>query len=108
MSMDALKAIKLAEDEADDIKRQAAQKARDIISAIEREGDELLRKVTKEAQNNSQALLAEATRDAEMEIDLLHKAHEKQKMELITNAAVKMNAAVSLIVGKVVGLNGNR
>jgi len=108
MSMDALKLIKIAEDEADDIKRQAIQKAREIVLAAEREGDSLLRNVTKEAQQNSLGLLEKASREAETEIELLRKTHENQKQVLINKSNIGMQKAVSLIVGKVVGLNGNR
>jgi len=108
MSMDALKLIKIAEDEADDIKRQAIQKAREIVLAAEREGDSLLRNVTKEAQQNSLVLLEKASCEAEKEIELLRKTHENQKQVLINKSNIGMQKAVSLIVGKVVGLNGNR
>jgi len=108
MSMDALKSIKLTEDEADDLKKQAVQKAREIVVAAEREGDSLLRNVTKEAQQNSQVLLEKAEREAETEVELLRKTHEKQKQILIKKANAGMQKAVSMIVGKVVDLNGNR
>ena len=108
MSMDALKSIKLTEDEADDLKKQAVQKAREIVVAAEREGDSLLRNVTKEAQQNSRVLLEKASCEAETEIEILRKTHENQKQVLIDKSNIGMQKAVSLIVGKVVGLNGNR
>jgi len=108
MSMDALKLIKLAEDEADDIKRQAVQKAREIVLAAEREGGELLRNVTKVALHDSKLFLEKAEQDAGTEIELLRKSFEKQKQVVINKANAGMQKAVSLIVGKVVGLNGDR
>jgi len=108
MVMDALKAIKLSEEEADEIRRQAAHKAREIVLAAEREGDETLRNMTKEAQRNSKLLLEKAEVEAQNEIAILSETHDKQKEALIRDANEAMERAVSSIVGKVVGLNGNR
>lgn len=108
MSVDTINFIKEAEEKADDIKRQAILKAREIVFEAEKESDELLRKVNKDASLKKNELIAAAELEARSQIEMLKEKYDKQGKEISDIALKKMDEAVSLIVRKVVGQSGNR
>lgn len=101
-SMEVLDQIKDAEKQAEDIRRQAAQDARNIIGnaqdQAEKLADELLRKTIEAGKN----LMDETEAETLKEIESIKQKNDAKISALKTGAENNLDEAVSFVLGRIV------
>lgn len=107
MSEQRLKRVRQAEIAAEKARKQADEDAAAIVSNGNKEARNLLDSAEKEAKADYDAKLARA--DSKAEADFRERVDKEQRVcdNIKSHAHVSMNEAVDLIVGKVMGSNGN-
>lgn len=108
MSLEYMKQIAKAEEEADEIRKTAAADAKAAIDAGRREAQVLKDNAAREARAAYEAVIAEAEEKAANAYDqkLAEVAKECEAMK--AEARKNMDAAVDIIIGKVVDTSGDR
>lgn len=107
MDMDAIKEIRQAEQRAEEIKKQAMEKARDILRIAEEEGNLFVVEVTQQAQQEKQQFMHQAEEEAKKEIEILNQKAEEECKKIRQMAQTKLDEAISLVMGKVVNMHGH-
>lgn len=107
LSMDVLNMIHQAEADAEKIRLDALQKAKDIIRQAGDEGAEILKCSQKEAEDEKNRLIDAAEKGAEVEISKLSSQTDKKCQEIEKAAQEHMGQAVDFIMGRIVNSNGN-
>nr|PZN09646.1 MAG: hypothetical protein DIU64_08265 [Caldicoprobacter oshimai] len=107
MGIDAIKEIRQAEQQAEEIKKQAMEKAREILRRAEEEGNRFLVEVTQQAQQERQQFMRQAEEEARKEIEALNQKAEEECQKIRQMAQAKLDKAISLIMGKVVNMHGH-
>lgn len=104
MSIDILNEIKSTEEQADQIEAQAQLKARDIIASARKDAAAMVEKAARQAELDAKNIIKAYEEKAARDI-LNMKAEINTKCNMIReNSAGKLEDAVDLIVGRIVGL----
>ena len=107
MSMEVINIVQKAEADAEKIRLDALQKAKDIIRQAEEEGQRSIDEVYEQSDAERKTLIAAAERKAQEEIsNMTHDTDQKCK-DIVDAAQGRMVKAVDLIMRKVVGSDGN-
>lgn len=107
MSIEVLKFIKKAEEEAEDIIMKSAADARKIILQAETKSRQLLEKLDSDIEEKRKKIISEAEESANTEIKIKMEEITQQCTDIKRKAREKIDEAVSIIVGRIVKLNGN-
>lgn len=101
-SMEVLKDIRQVEEQAEDIKRQAAEKARTIIRQGEYEADGFIDHVLQEAAGEEQKIMKAAEEEARIEIEALNTKNQEECSQIKAMAERNLPKAVTFVLGRIV------
>lgn len=107
MSLDAINAIRETEEQAEQIRKDAAQKARDMVQQAAAETDIRNENAIRQAQADGEALLENARRQALEEISRMNDENEKVCRLITSQAEERLNEAAAFILGRVVKTYGH-
>lgn len=107
MSIEVLKYIKKAEEEAEEIIKKAAADARQIVLQAENQSRQLLEENESDIENKRKKLISEAEESANAEIKARMEEIARQCADIKARAMERIDDAVNIIVGRIVNLNGN-
>lgn len=102
MAIEQIKLIKKAETEAEQIRRDSKQKSKEVISEAERLASSLLDDANRQAEEYLKEVLSRAELDGDEEYNQVLSKASIEVDEHISLAEKNIDAAVSMIVGKVV------
>jgi len=107
VSIEVLKIIKQAEDRAELIKKEAAQKAKQIVVNSNAEASRILDEASAKAESNKSDVIKNTELEAQILYDqIIDKAEVKCK-DILINAESNMDNAVSIILERIVKINGD-
>ena len=106
--MKLVEAIKEAERQADALRREAQQKARQMMQEAEKQAVQLLKEKITAARGQQQALLSEAEAGARQEASTWKDLHQKEIEKVRALARTRLPEAVEMIVKKVVKTYADR
>jgi V/A-type H+-transporting ATPase subunit G/H len=101
-SMEVIKRIKEAEEQAEGIRQEAIQKGRDIMINAQEEADRLANELIKKTIERGNNLMAETEAEATREIESLKQKNDIKISELRARAQENLNEAVSFVLGRIV------
>jgi len=102
MSLEAIKKISMAEEDAEKMRFDAQLSAKKILSAAEEDGKAMLKTILKESENEISRIFSAAD---ERSKEASEKASENARLEceaLEKSASLRMEKAVSAIVERIV------
>lgn len=101
-SMEVLNRIRAAEARAEEIRKEAQEEARKILSRAQDEAEELARNLRRETIEQGNKLMAETEIQAKEEIEALREDNKALISKLRTEAEANLDEAVSFVVGRIV------
>lgn len=101
-SMEVIKQIQEAEEQAEEIRKKAVQEARDIMNNAQDEAEELAQEMLKRAIEQGNNLMVETEAQANREIESLKQKNEIKISELKAKAQDNLDEAVSFVLGRIV------
>lgn len=107
MSMEIIAAIREAELQAERIKKQSLDDARQIVAEANNQGYKLMEQTIEEAEKESADLIKKAEKSAEDEIRKLKSIVDEECAEIKQHAMKKIDMASARIVERVVNFHGN-
>ncbi len=105
--MQVLRDIRLSEEEAERIRRSAAQKAREIAAAAEAEAQKRAREGAEAARLLHSQMMQQSADKARLAAQAQKAAHAAQLDKLQTQGRERLTIACDLIVGRIIG-HGHR
>lgn len=107
MSLEIIKSIKQAEQEAERVVEASIIRARDIVSDAEKQRQTILGNALKEAKQESDEIMKKSEAKAQEEVQKILKRTEEEIQLLKKETEPKINRAIDFIIEKVVKVNGN-
>jgi V/A-type H+-transporting ATPase subunit G/H len=107
VTVEILKSIKQAEDEADMVRRQSLADARQILSDAKAEAQKLAEQLLKAAEAEAAAIISQARTAASGEADRMDRAASAESEGIMVQAGSEMDKAVEAIVGRIISSYGN-
>lgn len=107
VSIEILKLIKEAEDQAELIKKEAAQQVKQIASNANAESSRILDAAKSKAESNSKDVLISAESEAQLIYDRIMKEAASKCDNVSKNSEGNMEKAVSIILERIVRTSGN-
>lgn len=99
MSKDAMAQVALAEKEAQDIRREAAEEAKRILAAAEKDGQAELERIQKETDTALRAEIESIRKKADELLERSRREAEETAKEQMIQARRGLGTAVKLIIG---------
>ncbi|HZK34451.1 MAG TPA: hypothetical protein VFD33_03995 [Bacillota bacterium] len=106
MSKDVISDIKKTEDQAEQIHKDAMEKANLIVQEASIDAEDIHASIIKKAEEDGQTRLEETRRQAEEQIKGLREENDRTYQELKSSAERRMDAAATFIRERIV-TNGN-
>ena len=107
MIMNVMDEIKQIEEQPQDKKRQAMEKARPILNQAEQDGENLISSTIQQAQQEKKQFIKQAEEEAEKENQELNRKTDMECQKIRQFARSRMDDAISLVMGKVVKTHGH-
>lgn len=107
MSIESMKRISQAEEEAVSIRRQAQTEAKLTQDQSKKQAADIISAAKKQAEENYRAILAKAEEEAEAVFEGKLAAVQNECESMKSEARAKLPEAVKIITGKVVKSSGN-
>ncbi len=107
MSLDAVSDIRATEQEAEQIRKEAAEKARALVQQATAEAERLEASIIQKAKQDGEAALEAARLKAEEEISRLQGENDALSQEIVASAQGHMDEAVAFIKERIVKSYGN-
>jgi vacuolar-type H+-ATPase subunit H len=102
MSVDILREITAAESQAEKTEADAAQAAREIITAARKDASDMKARLLQEAEEEAGSILKAFEEDARQQISELDMQIQAQCDDLAKNSGARLDKAVDFIVGRIV------
>lgn len=106
MAFDIIKNIVEAEKQADDIKSKASEQIKALKGGVDSTVLEKFSNAKKEATAEEEKLVQKAKDDSKEKVDAILSKAKKECDEIFSKAKAKEEAAISAVIGKVVGSDG--
>ncbi|HOB20611.1 MAG TPA: hypothetical protein PK830_05595 [Candidatus Atribacteria bacterium] len=107
LSLDAVSDIRATEQEAEQIRKEAAEKARALVQQATAEAERLEASIIQKAKQDGEAALEAARLKAEEEISRLQGENDALSQEIVASAQGHMDEAVAFIKERIVKSYGN-
>ena len=107
MSLDALKVIKEAEAQGDDIRTEALQKARELVLQAEANAEDNYVLLTRQFQDAGERELLMVRNETKAEIEKIQQQNMSICREIEEKAEFKLQEAVAFIMGRIVTSYGH-
>lgn len=107
MSMDYIKTIREAEGQAEEIRKQALQRSRDLVRQAQEETDDLGQKTVSQIHELMRDGLAQAESETQAEIEGLMVKNAEECEGIKGRAQDNLDRAVAFIMGRIVKSHGN-
>lgn len=101
-SVEILKDIRRTEDKAEEIRKQAIEKARLIVRQGEEEAAGFIDQAVKAASEEGQKLMESMEEQANREIELLNQKNREECMKIKAVAEKNLPKAVDFVLGRIV------
>lgn len=108
MSVEILKAIKIAEAEAELIRKQAVADSRQIIADANTQGKILTEQLLNDAEAEAGKIIEKAEKEASREIDSAEKEIADECAKIKELAGLKIDKAAGIAAGRIMSIYGNR
>lgn len=102
MSIEIIKAIRQVEDEAQQLVRQSANDARQIVSEAQAQSYKIVEQAEQEAEADAKRIIQEAELAVNEQISRIYANVDRECGEMKKQAGSKIDAAVDMIVGRIV------
>ena len=102
MSLEAIKAVTNAEQQAEEIRANAALQAKGLISDAEKQGKQIFEQARADARAAVKEMEVQVAQKSTAAAEKIAEATEASCQRLRTVAETKMDAAVGIIVGRIV------
>jgi len=107
MSLDSIKAIREAEEQAEGILKDARRKAGEIIRQAEADGITFLELTMSKTREVGESRMEQARKETLLEVGVLESENERICREIKSNAEARLQEAAVFIMGRIVNLNGH-
>nr|WP_312576511.1 hypothetical protein [Sedimentibacter sp.] len=107
MSIEVLKLIKEAEEQAELIKKEAAQHVKQIATNANAETSRILDEASAKAESSKLDVIKVAESEAQLIYDQIINEAETKCKDILQSAESNMDKAVSIILERIVKTNGN-
>lgn len=107
MSMDMIRGIRETEEQADNILKQAHQKAREILRKAEGDGALIVSEAIRKAREEGFKMMAKAEDEAKREIKRLEAQNEQECAAVREVSKRNMDKAVAFVLGRIVKADGH-
>ncbi|HOJ11571.1 MAG TPA: hypothetical protein PK733_13400 [Clostridiales bacterium] len=107
MTIEIVRSIKNAEQEADNLIKESISKAHNIMSDAEKQKNEVLAKIVEEAEQESANLLMNMEKEVQGEIEGIYRKAEEEGKLIKNKARTNINKAVDIVVERIVNSHVN-
>ncbi|MCX7843045.1 MAG: hypothetical protein N2489_08225 [Clostridia bacterium] len=107
MSIDLILSIKQAELQAEQMRRELAETARQILSEANNQAFKLFEQSIEEAEKDARDIIKQAEERVAVEIERLNLEVSQECDVIRQHAREKLDKAVDLITGRIVTVHGN-
>ena len=107
MAIEAIKEIKKVEEKADMLVKEAHQKSKEIISKATLQGEEQYNAIVGTAKESAQEIIDTAISSGEDEAKAIKLAGSEKCASILNLSNDKVDAAVKLVIERIVNINGN-
>lgn len=107
MSLEIIKSVKKAEEQAELIKQRSVEESRQIIADAHSQAQEYEMQSLLQVDEDNKKIITDAQQDAAQEISKLQAKTTEQAQVTKNQAAPQLEHAVDIIVERVVGFHGS-
>lgn len=107
MSIDLIRSIKNTEAEAEQLKKQALEDAREILSEASNQSYKMMEQAIEDAQAESKEIIKKAEELAKSDINKLYDEVEEECNTIREHGRKKLDKAIDIIIGRIVKTHGN-
>jgi V/A-type H+-transporting ATPase subunit G/H len=107
LSMESIESIKKIEEQAEEIRREALQKARYLLRKAEEEGAQAADRIAKETEKMNREIMLKAEKEAKDEINRLKQTNDQECDWIRRTAEANLDKAVAFIMGRIVKSHGH-
>ena len=107
MSLDAIKIINAAEDQGEEMHREALQRARELVQQATIDAEDYQVQMMRKAQAEGEAQLKKASEETQGEIKKIEQDNIRICQEISNKAEGRLGEAVASIMGRIVKSDGH-
>ena len=108
MSVEVIKAIREAEERAEEIKRSARQQARDIVKQSREEAEEITREASVQNARRMQEVVEKAQQEAQAELKTMEEQGLLEIDAMVAGAGGRLDDAAAYILDQIGDTYGDR